>query len=435
MPGDLTAVEARLRRVADDVLDGLRAAGRLRAGATAPRLALPGPYAGLLAWALERERGEGGPEGLARAEVLEGTYGEWVPRLRVEQLATSEPTAEWLFHTPIDWARTPRLRAALGRLYALYAQCGVRAPEALGAGTLEGLLARRVTLGELFERTYFGGLMPMLYTWPGDLEAIAGELAAGADPWAVFDRRVAAALVHELSHFDRGRDALLPPYADECVAGWVGVHAWPALCWPEAGDDGALFGAPWFAQVGQALARVVGVRALVRAHAGADRWDEVLPPGLREAMERLGRALYLRHREPHFLSGNTRPDPWLKLFFLAGGGVDVSGLGLEALEAWPWAEVPAGARAAMDHAMFADAVRSMALRPRRVGGTYRVTLAAPETPVTVDPLACRIWRPAEPDSPEPADPSYLLPPALAARLRERGVTRLRLRVAAAAAHV
>ena len=95
-------------------------------------------------------------------------------------------------------------------------------------------------------------------------------------------------IAHELSHFAPGRRSILPLYIDESVAAHVGALLHPETLWPAADGPYALFGAPWLAQVGQALARTVGEAALVRAHAGSADWSEVLPRGLEEALLRLG---------------------------------------------------------------------------------------------------------------------------------------------------
>src|SRR5262249_27270777 len=149
------------------------------------------------------------------------------------------------------------------------------------------------------------------------------------------------------------------PYLDECVAGYLGVHVWRGFAYPDPdGDEYALYAAPWFAQVGQALARLVGLLPLVRAHAGAAGWDETLPKGLSAGLAQLGWQEHVRQPTVHFLGDTMRPAPWIKLFYLAAGGAASAAQEwtLETLEALPWCEIPPGEESSEDAAMVESAL-------------------------------------------------------------------------------
>jgi hypothetical protein len=332
-----------------------------------------------------------------------------MPRMRVEQLATSRAPAATLFQARLDWPRLPRLAAALERLAAL-AGPAARAVEVRAAATV----------GELYASTYYGACMPLLYGYPADLAFFARALEGGAPLDAVVDRYLAAPLVHELTHFGRERD-LLSLYLDECVAGWLGVRVLRELAYPAPGDDNGLYAAPWFAQVGLALARAAGPERVVAAQSGALGWREALPGGLADALARLAWQDYCATRPIHFLSDSFRPDPWMKLFFLAAAGQPLDGWTLPSLAGLPWREVPAGQESPLDGEMVAEALGAMCLRNYQVERSFRVAARAPEGPIDVDLDACRVSSAPGPDGFDPVPLAHLFPPAVAARLRGRGI--------------
>src|SRR5262249_12941983 len=146
---------------------------------------------------------------------------------------------------------------------------------ALGAPSADRFRARTATLAELYARTHYGSAMPLLYGYPADLAYFASR---GLDVHQMIDRYLTAPIVHELCHFAPDRDALDSPHFDECIAGWLGVYVHPELAYPAVGEDDALYAAPWLAQVGQAVARAFGIDAVVRAQAGAARWEDATSP-------------------------------------------------------------------------------------------------------------------------------------------------------------
>lgn len=375
-----------------EALDDLDAADRLHPAAVAPEAGLPRALREVIERAVAFEEAEGRSDNV---EQLTALYLDLMPRMLVEQIASNDRETAWLFHTPLDLAEMPRLRAARESWARLLAEAGLDSPPPLAGRTLADIYR---------SECFYGGVMPMLYGYPPDLAAYLAERDATGDPWGVLDRRLTGPLIHELSHLGRQRDALYPPSLDESVAGYLGILACRSIAFPDAGEDNAFFAAAWFAQVGQALAHRVGVSALVRAHEGTADWDAVLPPGLRVAFDALGWEQYLATRAPHFLGLNTSPQAWLALI---------------------WKGAEPGPLEAADHVMLRDALTAMCLRCDCSAGSYRAKLAAPPRPILVDvevsPEVPSVSRALAPDEVDPAPPSYGLSPSLANHLRERGV--------------
>ncbi len=390
----MTSLTARLEASTEAALAGLRKAGKLLpVPLGAPQM--PRPFFDALTGVLELEAG--GP----RRAALEAHYLDLMPKMRVEQLCSSDTPAATFFQAPLHWDRLPRLSAAIARLRAVLDAAG--APRLDLDGDFGG-----DTLGALYQRTFYGGFMPLLYGAPADLAHFA-RAAGSLDE--VIDRYLSAPLIHELAHLGRERRAF-PLYLDECVAGWLGVHVLPQFAYPD-GDEG-LFATPWFAQVGQALVRVAGLGKVVRAHAGVIPWADALPSGLGAALERLGWEDYVEQRRMHLLSDNFRPDPWLKLFFLAQAGAPLGALTLASLDALDWSAVPPGDESPMDGEVIADALRAMCLHNYQVERSFRVSMRPPPSPIEIDLAQCRVSTAAGAFDPVPL--AYWFPPAVAARL-------------------
>jgi hypothetical protein len=375
----------RIQRATAEAREELRRSGKLLPVALLPP-EMPRPFREFFERVLALEAG--GP----RQATLETHYLDLMPRMRAQQLCSAETPAATFFQA--KWSHLPRLQAAIARLReALRGICEVRA---------EG-----ETIGELYQTTFYGGFMPLLYGMPADLAHFA---RAPGTLDEVIDCYLVAPIVHELTHLHRDRRA--PSlHLDECVAGWLGVSVLPQFAYPD-GDEG-LFASPWFAQVGQALARVAGRERLLRAHAGVMSWEEALPAGLAAALERLGWEDYVESRRAHFLSDNFHPDPWLKLFYLAQAGAPLTP-SLAALSALPWREVPPGGESPLDAEMVRDGLRAMCLDNFQVERSYRVKMRPPPGPIFVDAANCRISAAGGPF--DPAGLAYLLPPPIAARL-------------------
>jgi len=348
-----------------DALAELEAEGRREADAILSRPVIPDDFLMMLARALAE------PEAWAGERALLVSYhARTLQEMRAAVLATRDEPQRTLCHTPLDLRAMPRLARALDAFFTLVLAADVDPTLAFGAASPEALVAARPTLAALFAGSYFGGYGPPLYLQPPDLAALARELA-DAPPLAVIDRRLTAPLVHELSHFQRARRSLAPPYLDECVAAHLGERAWPAIAVPAPGDEDALFLAGWFTQVGRHLERLVGRRALVRAHAGLVPWDAVLPSGLAALFVELGWRQWQRGRHLSFLGETHRPDPWIKAMWLAAAGrlddlPDARSPTLEAIDPLPWperAEVGCGPWSEADDALVAHAHALLATAP------------------------------------------------------------------------
>lgn len=389
--------EARLEAVLEaswrEAVDELEEAGAAVAAVSRP--AVPRPFAALYARAVALERREDGPEGAARRFVLEHYHGVLLSQRRVQVLGGAGPQATFL-HAPLDLAQLPRLEAALTALFACVARVG-DPTTILGAASPEALIALRTTLAALFDGAYYGGYAAPLYTSDADLRSFAVEHAAGVPVPTVIDRRLTGPFLHELTHFQRDRAALEPPYLDECVAALIGSRVWPGLVSPRDGHDDALVGAGWFTQVGEHLALAAGFEALVRAHAGRVAWEAVLPQPLVAVFARLGWEQYVATRHPAFLGEAQRPEPWLKALWLAVAGRLDPEMPLAELERIAWSEVPVPRVAADLRADFerraAEALATRAyLTPEGAWRVARVSdgLARRSGAITSD-VATRSW--------------------------------------------
>jgi len=412
-------LDAALARTAGDAWRELVTSGAIRpdAAAGAPRLAFPSALRRFLARAVALERGEAGPEAAQRADNLVRHYTGAMPRMRVAQLAgTGEPGAT-LFHTPLNWDRLPRLGAAIDRLFAVLGDAGIAATGALGAASADAFRARSPTLAALYERTHYGGFMPLLYGFPADLAYMhARGVAEGLDVLATIDRYLTAPIVHELCHFAPGRTALEPPHLDECIAGWLGVHVHPELAYPAGDHDDALYAAPWLAQVGQAIARAFGIANLVRAHAGD---LAALPRAFVTTAARLGWDDWRARRTLHFLSDTLDPAPWVALALATAAGALPAAATLSSLAALPLATLSLPEDPEFDRLIVEDGLRAMCLASAQVHGSFRTRSRLPDGAITIDARACAVVAPGRGEL-DPVVPRYWLPPAVAARMVARG---------------
>lgn len=410
---------ARLRTSAEGAWRKLGA--HRRASTALPELELPPAFAEVLAATIAHEASTED----ARAEVLRSHYLDHMPALRVAQLATAAEPEATLFHTPLDWRRLPRTAAMIDSLYALLKNAGVET-DLLGTPNGASLRAASPTFGALYQRTFYGACMPLLYGYPADL-AHFGRALAHSEPHAVMDTQLCAPLLHELTHLDRTTPCLYPLHLDECVAGYLGVRVLRESAYPVAADSGAkvdaLYATPWLAQVGQALVRVAGLEPVVRAHAGVLPWTEALPMGLCATLEHAGWQDYLDHRRPHLLSDTLRPEPWLKLLFVGAARA----LGMEPVttlgeaDRCAWRDIPTDDESPFDREILADALDAMCLRNEQHEGHYLVATEPPRAPILVDLETCSVSTAVRGCDRVP--PRYLFPPATAARLRSRGIAR------------
>ncbi len=409
---------ARLERSTGRAVDRLRSLHQLVPDAQL-QTRLPWAMGRWLSWVIAAAETNG------KDQTVANHYFETMPRLRVEQLVSLAEPNRTLFHTPLNWSLLPRLSGAIDRLFELL---GRDAKAAIGSTSAASFRSDRPTLNLLFQSTYYGGFMPLLYAYPADLAAIGQRLEGGLPLMAAIDRHLAAPLVHELSHFGPNRRAIFPPYLDECIPAFLGTLLLKGTVWPEEHENDALFGGPWLVQVGQALARTIGLGPLVRAHAGLVQWDTVLPSSLAERLLELGWEEHSAHGSIHFLTSRQRPEPWMKLFFLAASGVALESWTLDRLDLLPWCDIPPGNEAPEDMAILENALRTMCLFNQRTEGTFRVVPCAPNSLVTIDLDRCQVGVQCTAGACDEASIRYLFPPALAVRLRAAGVAGFRMEI-------
>jgi hypothetical protein len=319
----------------------------------------------------------------AHAARLRQHYLQLMPAMREEQLRAP------LFHTPLPWDELPHLSAGIDALFALLAEAGLPA-RVLGCDSPAALRDSAPTLHALYPRTHYGALMPLLYGYPADLRHL--DRAPGTLT-ARIDRFLAGPILHELLHFEREREAIFPGYLDECLTGWLTVRIAPGFAY-RADGEGPVFAAHWFAQVGLAFERAVGIVSLLRAHVGAAPWTEVLPPGLTERLAERGWADLRANKWLHFLSDNFAPQPWLALI-LDG----------------------ARSESPLDERIAAEALRAMCMR-NTVVDHHHVVIAEPPGAVTVDLDEGVCHRPAR--AGDPAPPWHWLP-------RRKGIRTVEIR--------
>lgn len=418
------ALQARTARAVALATQKLRVEGRLAMPGDVSDVGLPPVYlAQLDRWMALEPAGTG--ETIRRVEAHLAHYGDTLPTQWVQQQCASSGLAATMFASAIDWTLLPRLSSAMDRL--------------LGNEAAEDRRTGAPTLGALFRSACFGASGPMLYAYPHDLAACGEELAAtqlgvGAPGpvealHVIIDRRLAAPMIHELSHGGRA-DALMPPILDECVSGYLGVAAMPELAYPAPGQNNGLMGAPWFAQVGHALVATVGFERLRRAHlGGADAlsWQVVLPAGLAEAARRVGDAFHLAEGGVHLLDGHQEPEVWQKLFYVAAGeGIALEQVDLASLRAMRWRDITLSEEpvhgAAGERGLAEAAVSAMTLRSTQMGACFRVQRSLPTTAVVLDVEGCVLVREAGDSDLSFAPPArYLFPPHACARWRGAGV--------------
>ncbi len=382
-------------------------------------LAIPAALRLTLSHAIAFERSESRTEVVAN---LVRHYTVTMPAQREAQRVGGDP----LLEMKLAWNRLPRLAGAIERLFAVLADAGVDSTLALGASTAATYRKRTSTLAVLYERTHYGGVMPLLYGSAADLAYFRAN--GGDDPHEVIDRYLTTPIIHELCHLGRDRDVLQPLHFDECVAGWLGVHVHREFAYPAPGYDDAIFAAPWLSQIGQALARAFGSRALIRAHGGAEPWDAALPASFVDAAVRLGWDDWRARRSLHFLSNTLDPAPWVALALVAGAGGDLKGATLSGLAATPLSELVLPPDPDFDRAIVEDALRAMCLENVLINGSFRARTALPTGLLAIDAAACTMTSARRGDV-DTVDPRYWIPPAVGAQILGAGRAGYRVRLA------
>lgn len=360
----------------------------------------------------------------ARSEALHAHYGKAMPAMLARQLQALPGTENGIFGAALRLERMPRLRRALDSLFGLVGDAGLGCAACLGAATPRALVEGR-TLAEVYAGCHFGGSMPMLYAYPGDL---AG--AAGRDPLEFIDARLVGPLVHELSHF-HAEDPPAPANVHEGLAAFIGAEAWPAQICPGPGEEDAIPGAAYFAALGGWIARAVGQREALRVQAGALDLREALGPRCAEALRLYGFLPFLESGAPHLLSDAFHPARWWKLIDLHRDPALAADFHLrlvdpllagaaprerewnDALDALPWRQLPSWADqpGAADARLATLAERGLRARATRKGSTFAVSCPAPGGPALLDLAACELRAPWPGPDALGAPPVLPFPPA------------------------
>jgi len=364
---------------------------------------------------------------------LEAHYCRAMPALLATQLRGTRAAEARLFDAPLSLARMPRLAEALEALFTRVADAGVPCAPTLGAATPAALIAARPTLGAFYAGCHFGRSMPMLYAYPGDLDAAAW---AGRSAEEFIEARYVGPLVHELSHLHPIDPSLVPAPGNvhEALAAWLGSAAWPAQI---AASEDALPGGAFLASVGAWIARATGEAQAIRAQAGMLDLEPLL--GCTAALRLYGFLPFLETGAPHLLSDPFRPDRWWKLIdlhrdpslaadfsrrlvepLLAGAVAAKAGWDA-ALDAISWSQLPSwrDPPADADRALALLAERALRVRNERAGLSYR-SVERPGA-LELDVASCTLRGSArEPDA-LGAPPFHPYPPALCARWAAAGV--------------
>jgi len=364
--------------------------------------------------------------------ILEAHYLLAMPALRARQLQGSSGVEQQVFGTPLELRRMPRLREALEALFGLVSDAGLSCSACLGAPTPEELVQGR-TLGQVYEQCHFGGFMPMLYAYPGDLED-----AVERAPLAFIEERLVGPLVHELSHF-HAAEPPAPANLHEALAAWIGCEAWPAQVWPGRDEHDAIPGAAWFAAVGGFIARMLGEREALHLQAGALDPREAFGAPCAEALRLYGFLPFLESGAPHLLSDAFHPERWWKLLdlhrdaalardfhdrqvrpLLAGAPARQADWD-EALDGLHWRDLPAwrDAPGPVDRKLATLAERALSVRTGRRGSTFFVARADPPGPLRLDPNACELCAPWPGPDALGAPCVFPWPPALCAEAQRR----------------
>ncbi len=379
-------------------------------------LALPAALRLTLTHAVAFERSAG------RSELVDDLLRHYTVTMPAQRAA--QRGGDPLLALPLAWDRLPRLAGALDRLFAVLAEAGVDPVLSLGAPTAREYRDRTPTLAALYERTHYGGVMPLLYGSVADLAYF--RATGGDDPYATIDRYLTTPILHELCHLARDRDALHPLHLDECVAGWLGVHLHREFAYPAPGHDDAIFAAPWLSQIGQALARAFGIRAVIRGHGGAEPWDAALPASFVAAAVRLGWDDWCARRSLHFLSATLDPAPWVALALVAGAGGELTDITLSDLAATPLAGLVLPVDPDFDRAIVEDALRAMCLENLLINGSFRARSVLPTALIEIDAAACTVSSARR--GVDTVDPRYWIPPAVGAVILAAGRAGYRVRL-------
>jgi hypothetical protein len=284
---------------------------------------------------------------------------------------------------------------------------------------VSALLGALPAPAQLHARGLFGGSAPLLGAFPAERALIDAEIAAGADPDSVLDRRLSAHLVHELCH---GRPAPMPWTILEAVALTLGARARPEHVFPDEPGE-AVPGVALFVCIGEALLRRFGAPAVWRVLEGAPA-EAVFGAAPARRLVAAGWQAWLARRTAPFVLDALDAFAWCKLAW-AGLDPDRPGL-LDAAAATPWRELAwfAEAPASEDEALLATGVRALfqvnVLQP--TFQTHPAELV--DGRIVVDLEACTLAAAPRPAGVFAEPARWIAPPPFCRRLLERGARRV-----------
>lgn len=183
----------------------------------------------------------------------------------------------------------------------------------------------------------------------------------------------------------------------------------PPSVYPDGDDDRALYGFPWFSQVGEALCRAFGTGPILAAQAGLTPFDAALPAGLTQRFEALGALAARATGSVHFHPDTTRPDRWIRLIYASAAGRDLRPATLEEMDSVPPRAVRVAADPIADAAIVDHGLRALTLAGGTVAGSLRVRARRDAVPVVAD-LDAGVLTLGAPDVPDAICTRYALPP-------------------------
>src|SRR5438552_5772510 len=356
-------------------------------------------------------------------EPLARYYCERMPRMLVDQMLRGEDRARGLLWRRLDLSRLPRLDTALRGMFDALGEDG---PRLLGARDADELIAQRPTIAALAAPSLLGSGLPLVGAWPAELDLIDSDLSEGKDADEVLDLRLSAAILHELCHGLR-RDQREPPApwivleAQSIYLGWL---AFPRHTFPRVKGE-ALPGISLFLLLGQCLARLFGRQALLGVMRGG-RLERSFPPLAAQALDAAAREDFEQRREVPFARDALSAPAWVKLADASRAGRRVSlaeAAGLRFDELPWWHEEPAPEDL--------ELARGALLPLCQVNVWTRTYQTHPceVTEFSLDTRTCLVSRAARSDGVFGEPPSWIYPPPLCRKLRERGAEIVRVKSA------
>jgi len=332
-------------------------------------------------------------------------YCERMPAMLVDQMLRGDDPARRLLWRPLR--RDGRLLEALRGVERVLGETDLRFAQLTGAASPDELLAQRPCIAALAAPALLGSGLPLVGAWPAERELINAELAQGRDPDEVLDVRLSGGVLHELCHGVQ-RELAGPPapwMVLEAAALLLGSLAFPRHVFPEAPGE-AVPGVSLFVLFGQCLARLFGLRPLLRVVVEAATLSEVFGADVAAALEEAARRDWEARREVPFARDATQALDWV-------------GIADQAREGPRWAEEAA---TPADFDIARTAVRAL-FQVNLIAPTFQ-THPCEAARLALDTQSCVLERPPHEKGVFGEPAFWIFPPPLCRRLRERGAARV-----------